>query len=390
MKAERIRQEALGGSLVRYTRMAELYQQAVDLDPDFALAWAGLALAQSKMYRLFEGTPTQAETAETSANQALALDPESPTVQLAVARFYQDVRQDRIAAAKQIDIGLATSPNHAGLIRERARVLRLDPERWDEALAVLRRSAALNPRSSRAASDLGWHLMYMRRHDEAIGEINRALSITPGSFRAIRYRAMLMLVEGDLGGAREFLRRAAESLDRDEFIAQLAVFDDLFWVLDDDWQDRLLELDLEPFGNYETDRSIAFAHTYHLRGDREKTVQFAERARSELARQLERSPDNPDANPLIGVMYAYLDQDEEALKFGQKAIEIWERQPNVPYPYSHLQMVRILSVLGETEAALDYLEPLLEAPLYLTPGWLSIDPMFDPLRGHPRFEALLQ
>ena len=41
---------------------------------------------------------------------------------------------------------------------------------------------------------------------------------------------------------------------------------------------------------------------------------------------------------------------------------------------------------GEPEQALDLLEPLLKIPYYLSPGWLRIDPTFDPLRKHPRFQ----
>jgi hypothetical protein len=52
------------------------------------------------------------------------------------------------------------------------------------------------------------------------------------------------------------------------------------------------------------------------------------------------------------------------------------------------QLVKLYLVLGENEKALDRLEPLLAIPSLLSPGWLRIDPTFEPLRGNPRFEKM--
>ena len=56
--------------------------------------------------------------------------------------------------------------------------------------------------------------------------------------------------------------------------------------------------------------------------------------------------------------------------------------------YQH-QLARIYILAGEPEKALDKLEPLLKIPYVLSPGWLEIDPTFDPLRKNPRFQRLV-
>lgn len=58
-------------------------------------------------------------------------------------------------------------------------------------------------------------------------------------------------------------------------------------------------------------------------------------------------------------------------------------------PYVQLLLARIYLLNGEPERALDRLEPLLGIPFYVSPGWLRLDPAFDALRGHPRFERLV-
>jgi adenylate cyclase len=54
------------------------------------------------------------------------------------------------------------------------------------------------------------------------------------------------------------------------------------------------------------------------------------------------------------------------------------------------QLARIYILVGEPEKALDQLEPLLKVPYFLSPGWLRIDPTFDPLRNNPRFRKLVE
>jgi tetratricopeptide (TPR) repeat protein len=203
---------------------------------------------------------------------------------------------------------------------------------------------------------------------------------------------MLFLAQGDLEGAKNFVRVAAERVELTELVANLATYHDLFWVLDDEWQELLFRLGPEPFGNdNETGRFLAFAHTHHLRGEREQILADVEIARAIFKQLLADLPDEPELNVLLDSALAYLGRKEEALAHGRRGVELSrDSRTGQPTKYLQLQLVRSYIILGEPESALDFLEPLLEVPYFLSPGWLSIDPMFNPLRDHPRFQALLE
>jgi len=75
---------------------------------------------------------------------------------------------------------------------------------------------------------------------------------------------------------------------------------------------------------------------------------------------------------------------------GRRAVELMPISKEAfTGPYLQHQLVRIYILVGEPERALDQLEPLLKVPYYLSPGWLRVDPTFDPLRSNPRFQRLL-
>jgi hypothetical protein len=81
---------------------------------------------------------------------------------------------------------------------------------------------------------------------------------------------------------------------------------------------------------------------------------------------------------------------EEAIREGERGVALEPVSKDAESgPYIQHQLMRISMLVGEPEKALDKLEPLLKIPNFLSPGWLKIDPNFDPLRKNPRFRKLV-
>jgi adenylate cyclase len=170
----------------------------------------------------------------------------------------------------------------------------------------------------------------------------------------------------------------------------MATYQDLFWVLDDAEQRLLLRLPASAFFDDPAAWGSVFMQTLWLRGDHEKARAYADTARAAFEDQLRDAPNDAQLHVLYGLALAYLGRKDLAVAAGEKGLAL--RPPSkdaMNGPYFQHQLVRIYLMVGDLEKALDRLEPLLRMPYVLSPGWLRIDPAFEPLKGHPRFERLL-
>jgi serine/threonine protein kinase/Flp pilus assembly protein TadD len=371
-------------------RAAAQYEQAVALDPSFALAWAQLAHARSLLFFNLTPLPSLARGALEAAETALRLAPGLPEARLAMGSYYQNVVKDPARMLEQGRQGLAASPNHPGLMGLAA-LAESKLGRWQEALAHMEQARALDPRSVSANRRLGTTLLCVRRYPEALAALDRALVIAPGSLATMEWKAMVYLAQGDLDGARAFLAAAGAKLEPTVRVADLAHYYDLVWVLDDAQQQLLLRLTPAAFGEDRGVWAIVLAQTYALRGDSAPMQRLAEEAERAFAAQLGGTPDDSQLHVMRGLALAYLGRREKAIGEGARAVGLTPMSRDaVIAPYIQHQMVRIYMILGEKEKALDALEPLMKVPYYLSPKWLAIDPNFAPLKGHPRFERLLR
>ena len=173
-------------------------------------------------------------------------------------------------------------------------------------------------------------------------------------------------------------------------MADLANAGDLVWVLDQ--AQRALLLRLTP-GAFDEDRAIwgfCLLQASALEADTDSVRKYAEIAAKAFEEQLRAAPEDALRRVLRGLALAYLGRKEEAIREGERAAGLLPVNRDAAFgPYIQHQLARIYIVTGEPEKALDRLEPLLKVPYILSPGWLKIDPNFDPLRGNPRFQKLI-
>ena len=242
--------------------------------------------------------------------------------------------------------------------------------------------AALNPNHYDAAMVAEWN--------EAVANIAQA---EDGFFtlKGVRTMAMMHLAMGDLSGAQAVFRNAPGEMGQPALVAYMATYNDLYWVLTDEQQKVLLRLPPSAFFDDPAAWGSVFMQTHWHRGDKARARAYADTAHMAFVQQLKGAPNDPQLHVLDGLALAYMGRKAEAIAQGEKGVSMLPISVDAQNgAYFQHQLARIYLMVGEKEQAIDMLEPLLAMPYYLSPGWLRIDPTFDPLRKNPRFQRLVE
>ena len=137
-------------------------------------------------------------------------------------------------------------------------------------------------------------------------------------------------------------------------------------------------------------RSLYEAWAHQMRGDSTAARAAFVFARESLERLEAGNHNDERIHCALGHAHAGLGQSSEAAAFAEKCFEPW-REAGELYvqPLYVEEAAKILARAGLADRALDYLEPLMEGPSWASPHTLRMDPIWDPLREHPRFQALV-
>ncbi|HET9917769.1 MAG TPA: protein kinase [Candidatus Binatia bacterium] len=271
---------------------AEFYNQAVEKDPNYALAYSGLAETYV-LFSSYDVAPANDSMpqAKAAALRALEVDEQLAEAHTALGFYLSNYEWDRDDSEKEYRRAIELKPNYATAHHWLGADLS-NVKRFDESLVELKRAEELDPLSRIIGTNLGDTLVYARRYDEAIAQYKRTLVRDPNF--AYAHRA-LGWAYGSKGMYQEAVAetRIAIELDRTGqgylglWLAKSGKHEEAVKLLD--------ELKKEAARNYV--QSYTFALIYIGLGDKEEALNHLEKhmtSRAETASTYAVAPELDD------------------------------------------------------------------------------------------------
>lgn len=375
----------------------QLYQRAIDLDPNFALAIARYSQLESWIVHTFDRTAQRREKARTLAERALQLQPDLPEAHLArgFSYYYGDNNYD--AALKEFEIAQSGLPNESEVYLALGAIQRRQGK-WTESTANLEKAASLNPKDIWALQNLAFNYQMLRDFEKANKTIDRALALDPTAAGPLEVKSRLAILEkGDFGVAEKAFEAVKSVPLSGELKLKITGSRIEVFFLERKYQEGLQQAESLPDEQIAAFPGGLWAKYYYIGFGRkalhdEAGAQAAfQKAKSAAQEEVRRSPDSEDAHIHLAKVLAYLGEKDAALAEAQRATELRpESKDAFGGPEITAAVAEVYATVGEKERAIEILEGLLSRPSAITVESLKTNPLWDPLRSDPSFQALLQ
>lgn len=374
-----------------FNEAIQAYENALKLDPNFEAAQAELAVCHlSVFHEGYDTSPERLQIAKNLIDKAMATNPNLPIAKVALGFYHYFGFRNYELALQQFHSALVAEPNNTYTMGAIAFVERRQGK-FEDAITHLKKAIELDPRNPDMYSEISSTLSRMRQYQDAEHYFNKAIQLGPQLVNIYGMkRRNTLLWKGDLMECRKIL----ESMPQKE-----PAFYNAFWL----WQeiaerkyeaalDRLNRITIEVF-----QEEANFAPKSLMRADIFSYMKKDSLARSEyekaaifLESQTKERPENAAVFASLGIAYAGLGRKEDAIREGQKAMEM------VPLSLDKYQgpkyimfMAEIHTKLGEYDQALDEIEEALSVPSPFSTKLLALEPTWDPLRSHPRYKQII-
>ena len=372
----------------------EKLERAVEIDPEFALAYARMSYIHSRLYFFgIDRTDERVTMSREAVNRALELQPDLPEARRSLGFYYYWCLYDYDRAAEIFDEVQKMRPNFdpqlLGYIQRRQ-------GKWEQCLDTLERAFRISPRDQQIAYEIGGALVSLQRFEEADLWFNRTLELFPNHLPSLLQKmAIHVLSGGNVEQAREMLPSLPQH--------QLA---DYMWftlnMLLRNYEDIQTWLENLSYNEYEDQhfyfhKDLAYASLFHATRNFTQMRIHAESARIVLEDKVGNQPDDQRFRAALGLVYAYLGRKEAAIEQGELAANLHPVSKDAGQgPIYLTNLAKIFVLTEEYENAIDQLEFLLPLPQaeflwqITSVHQLRLHPLWDPLRDYPRFTQVLE
>jgi TolB-like protein len=380
-------------------RGAGLYEQAIAIDPKFALAHAQLAIITTSLYLVFEPREAFKVKARAAADESLRINPELGEGHMALGFYFDYIDRNYEAAAKEYEIARRALPNDAILIR-RIGLMKRRQGHWREGVAELERAVSLDPRNFLT---IGWLAgSYEDVHNWTEAEEMRrrclegALKEYPQKTPALeRFQLGFTryLGSGDASLLKKAMAEVPADFDPDGSVTQFR-YDTNVCLHDFDAAEKVLERSsLKVFQSGSAPpvaKAFLQGRIAAARGDVARAKLLFEAALPQAENEVKEHLETASRHAHLGIVYAYLGRKEDALRAGQRALELLPESKDAYYGVDITnQFAVICARLGDADQAIPLIERLLRTPHGLALQDLRASPDWDLLRKDARFQKIL-
>ena len=376
------------------------YERAVELDPNFALAWARLSRADALLYfiRLEPTLAAQGEAANRALENAQRLAPDSPDTLLALGYYQFWVLRDYASAKTTFERVSKMLPSSSEVPMALGLIARREGN-WDQSITYYEQALALDPRNELLLMRAAVPYTELRQFPAALKLYDRVLDLKPNDPDAIAAKASIYQGEGNLQEAARWLSGTKETSSA--FASEIKT---LQLRLERNYSEavRLLQARLAQF-HYDSqyDKAsdqVELTLMQRLAGDTAGAKTTAEQARNTLEQRYRDQPEADFIAASLSQAYAAMGNKDSALREAQRAIMLGTRAKDPVYrPSVDENLAIIQTMFGENSRAISTLKQLLQTPYMswfygtpVTPALLRLDPIWDPLRGDPAFQKLCE
>jgi TolB-like protein/Tfp pilus assembly protein PilF len=399
-RAKNLSLTAFGSSTTRadLLKAGDLLSQAVARDPSFLQAYCLLAWAHDAVYFVgFDHTPARLAQAESAVQAASRLQPDSGDTHLARAQNLYWGYLDYDGALAELKLAGQGLPNDPRVVELKGYIERRQG-RWDESIRDFKRAIELDPHNILTLQQTAQTYQGLRRYVDEKSVLARVLAFEPNdavtkvqhAFAELDSKADTRPLHQMIESTRATNPAAIPSIVNNWLICALAERDSVAA------KNALIAAGENPimFGSLENiifNRPFVEGVIARITKDDGKARSDFTAARAEQEKIIQAQPNYGPALCVLGLIDAGLGRKEEALREGRRAVELLSVQKDA---LGGIVMIKYLAMIaawvGDKDLAFEQLATAIRSPSDLSYGQLKLLPFWDPLRGDPRFETLVE